>query len=317
MRKNDAIGWRRHQFILLCALVLILPLALSSGYFYRVAALIWMFGLAAVGLNVLMGQAGQVSLGHAGFIGIGSYAVALLPPHLGISAIWSVMIGAFISAVLAYAVGVAVLKLKGHFLSIATLGVGTLIALVILTEARWTGGPDGMPVQPLAIFGEQITTAKQWYWISGIVLLIGVRLALNLERSPTGRAMHALRDSEVAAEVAGIDAGRYKVCAFVLAAIYASVTGSMIALMNLFITPDQAGFLQSIELLMMVIIGGMGSAIGSVAGAAVIVILPQLLTVLHDYEQLVLGMILMLVVGFFRKGIAGGISSIFSKMERK
>lgn len=317
MKTINALGWRKHQFLLLAGLIFLLPIILPSGYFFRVASLIWMFGLAAVGLNVLMGQAGQVSLGHAGFIGIGSYAVALLPANFGMNAVLAAMIGALVSAILAYVVGVAVLKLKGHLLSIATLGVGTLIALVILTEARWTGGPDGMPVKALSVFGEQITSAKQWYWISGIILLVGVRLALNLEGSATGRAMHALRDSEVAAEVAGIDAGKYKVWAFVLAAIYGSVTGSMIALMNLFITPDQAGFLQSIELLMMVIIGGLGSAIGSVAGAAVIVLLPQVLTSLHDYEQLVLGLILMIVVGFFRKGIAGAIASLSLRLERK
>lgn len=305
------------KLLVLGGVILALPAVLPSGFYFRIATLIWIFGFAAIGLNILMGDAGQISLGHAGFIGIGAYATALLPAYSGISSSAAILCGVLISGVIAYIVGRAVLRLKGHFLSIATLGMGTLIALVILTEAKWTGGPDGISVQTLTVFGYPISSLQQWYWISGGVLWIGAFLALSLQKSSTGRAMRALRDSEIAASVAGIDIARYKLLAFVLAAIYASISGSMIALANRFITPDQAGFLQSIELVMMVIIGGLGSVLGSVVGAAVIVLLPQLLAVLHDYEQLILGLILMLSVGFFPQGVVPGVANAIARVRSR
>lgn len=291
------------RLLALALFVAALAMVLPSGYYFRVAALIWMFGLAAIGLNILMGEAGQVSLGHAGFIGIGAYSVALFPPHLGVTPLFAVLLGVAVSGLVACVVGYVMLRLRGHFLAIGTLGMGTLVALVIVTETGWTGGPDGMPVPNLTILGHAMTSPLQWYWISGVVLIAGALIAMNIQDSPTGRALRAIHTSEVAAEMSGINTARYKLYAFLIAAIYASITGSMIGLMNRFITPDQASFLQSVELVMMVIVGGLGSVIGSIAGAAVIVTLPQLLAQFHEYEMLLLGLILMSIVGFSRRGL--------------
>jgi len=303
-------------FLLFGLLVVAIAVMLPSGYYLRVAALIWMFGLAAIGLNLLMGFAGQVSLGHAGFVGMGAYTVALLPQHFGVSPLLAVFSGMVLSAAVAWIVGFAVLRLRGHFLAIATLGMGMLIALVIVTESRWTGGPDGMGVTALSVLGYEITSPQQWYWISAGVLMAGATIALNIKNSATGRAMHALHTSELAAGMSGIDTAKYKLRAFLIAAVYASVAGSMIALMNRFITPDQAGFLQSIELVMMVIVGGLGSVFGSIAGAAVIVILPQLLTSLHEYETLLLGLILMAITGFSRRGLVPALVQLTRRGSR-
>src|SRR6266516_6540045 len=128
--------------VLLAAVVLALPLLVSSTFHLRVAALVFIFALAVIGLNLLMGFAGQVSLGHAGFFGIGAYAVAIGPTHLGIPSWAAVFAGAAVAGLLAYLVGRPILRLKGHYLAIATLGLGVLVALVITTESRWTGGPD-------------------------------------------------------------------------------------------------------------------------------------------------------------------------------
>ncbi|MET0907163.1 MAG: branched-chain amino acid ABC transporter permease, partial [Tardiphaga sp.] len=149
-------AWFRHRYfslVVLAVVIALLPLLFPSSYYYRVAALVWVSALAAIGLNILMGKAGQVSLGHAGFFGIGAYAVAIGPTHFGVPSFASLLIGALLSAVLAYLVGRPILRLKGHYLAIATLGLGVLVALAITTESRWTGGPDGMPVPKLVIFG--------------------------------------------------------------------------------------------------------------------------------------------------------------------
>ena len=177
---------------LLAVVIAVLPFVFPSSYYFRVASLVWVSALAAVGLNILMGQAGQVSLGHAAFFGIGAYAVAIGPTHLGIPSWAALLIGAVLSAALAYLVGRPILRLKGHYLAIATLGLGVLVALVITTESRWTGGPDGMPVERLTLFGWRVSGSYTWYWVTGGLLLVGTWIALNLDETPTGRAFRAL-----------------------------------------------------------------------------------------------------------------------------
>lgn len=290
--------------LLVLALVVgVLPFVLPSTYYIRVASLVWVSGFSAIGLNILMGQAGQVSLGHAGFFGIGAYAVAIGPAHLGLPSWLALLLGAVVSALLAYLVGRPILRLKGHYLAIATLGLGVLVAMVLTTESRWTGGPDGMPVAKLALFGWRASGSTTWYWISGGMLLAGAWIALNLGNTPTGRAFRALHDSEVAARVAGVNVARFKLRAFVIAAVYAALAGSMLALMNGFTNPDQAGFLHSVELVTMVVLGGLGSVAGAVIGAAVLITLPQVLTVFQDYEHLLLGAIIIVSMIFMRDGI--------------
>ncbi|HZA01804.1 MAG TPA: branched-chain amino acid ABC transporter permease [Hyphomicrobiaceae bacterium] len=287
----------------MAAVVVVLPVLLPSAYYYRVAALVFVFALAAVGLNLLMGFAGQVSLGHAGFMGIGAYAVAIGPAHLGLPSSVSFVIGAGLSALVAFLVGRPILRLKGHYLAVATLGFGILLAIVFTNEARFTGGPDGMTVPRLGLFGFSVRGAQTWYWIAAATFLIGAVLALNLIDSPSGRALRAIHDSEVAARVLGVGVARMKLWVFVLSAVYASVAGSYFALLNGHITPDVSGFLRSIELVAMVVLGGMGSVAGSLVGAALLVVLPQTLTLLHDYEHMALGLIVMLVMIFLRAGI--------------
>jgi branched-chain amino acid transport system permease protein len=310
------IGPRYLTLIVLAAVVVVLPLLFPSSYYFRVAALVWVSALAAVGLNVLMGQAGQVSLGHAGFFGIGAYAVAIGPTHFGVPSWAALLIGCLVAAALAYLVGRPILKLRGHYLAIATLGLGVLVALVITTESRWTGGPDGMPVAKLVLFGWRASGSDTWYWITGGLLVLGTWIALNLYDTPTGRAFRALHDSEVAARVAGIDVARFKLQAFVIAAVYASLAGSVLAMMNGFVSPDQAGFLHSVEMVTMVVLGGLGSVVGSIVGAAVLVTLPQVLTVFQEYEHLLLGFIIIVSMIFMRDGIVPTASRLLARKLR-
>jgi branched-chain amino acid transport system permease protein len=287
----------------MAVIVALLPLFFPSAYYYRVAALVLVFALASTGLNLLMGFAGQVSLGHAGFMGIGAYAVAVGPTHLGVPSWLSFVVGAALSALVAFVVGRPILRLKGHYLAVATLGFGLLLAIVFTNEARFTGGPDGMAVPRLVLLGFSVRGAQTWYWITAASFLVGAVLALNLIESPTGRALRAIHDSEVAARVLGVDVAKTKLAIFIVSAIYASVAGSYFALLNGHITPDVSGFLRSIELVAMVVLGGMGSVAGSLVGSALLVVLPQTLTFLHEYEHMVLGLIVMAVMIFLHAGI--------------
>ncbi len=307
---------RRTTLAAIVAMIVVLPPLFPSSFYFRVAALVYIFGLAAIGLNLLMGYAGQVSLGHAGFLGIGGYAVAIGPTHLGIPSWLCVLGGAALSGLVAFLVGRPILRLKGHYLAVATLGFGVLLAIVFTNESAWTGGPDGMPVPRLTLFEWQVRGSDTWYWIAAATFLIGATLALNLTDSPTGRALKAIHDSEVAASMLGIDVSRQKLAIFVISAIYASVAGSYLALFNGHITPDIAGFVRSIELVAMVVLGGMGSIAGSLVGAAVVTVLPQVLTVLHEYEHMVLGLILMGFMIFLRQGIIPSLAAALTGRRR-
>ncbi|AOO84919.1 branched-chain amino acid ABC transporter permease [Bosea vaviloviae] len=300
----------------LAGVIVLLGWLLPNAYFLRIATLVWIFALATLGLTVLIGQAGQVSLGQAGFFGIGAYSAAILPTHFGVSPLVTPIVGAFISGALAFVVGRPILRLKGHYLAIATLGLGFLISMVLTNEAGWTGGPDGMQVQRPVVFGMNLRQPAAWYWISAISLLIGGWLVLNLDGTTTGRAFRALRDSEVAASVMGIDVSRMKLRAFVLAAIYASFAGSLLGLSNGFVTPDQSSFLQSVEMVTMSVLGGVHSVVGAIVGSAILVLLPQMLTVMQDYETLVLGAIVVVVMIFLPGGVVPALAALTKRRTR-
>lgn len=289
--------------LILLALVVALPFLLKSAYQLRVATLVFTAGLTAIGLNILMGQAGQVSLGHAGFGGIGAYAVAILPTHYGVHPLAAFLIGVTAAGLVAFVVGRPILRLRGHYLAVATLGMGILIAMVIQNQQGLTGGPDGMQVPRMELFGWRVRGAETWYWICGAFLIVGAVLAVNLIDSPTGRALRAVHDSEVAARVLGIDVARAKLTAFTISAVYAATGGALLAFVNAFVTPDIAGFLHSVELVTMVVLGGLGSVVGAVVGAAILVVLPQVLTVFHEYEHLAIGLIMIGVMIFMRAGV--------------
>ncbi len=309
-------GWHRNGGMWLLAFVVVmLPLLLTSDFHYRVLAVVWIFSLAVVGLNILMGHTGVVSLGHGGFIGIGAYSVAVGPGLLGIPVWLSLVGGVLLGGLLALLIGKPILRLKGHYLAAATLGFGILVFMMFSNEVRWSGGPDGMTVSRLDLFGWQVRGSQSWYWIGGGVLLAGAWLARNLERSPTGRALQAIHGSEIAAATAGVDVASYKLVAFVVSALYATAAGAMLALMNGHVTPGIGDFLVSLQLLTMVVLGGMGSLLGAVVGAALLLILPQFLTVVHDYEHAFLGVILIVCMVFLRAGIVPTLQARFRKSE--
>ena len=309
---------KQATLLTLAVLIALTPFFFPSGYYYRVGALIFVNGLAVTGIVILTGYAGQISLGHAGFAGIGAYACALAPVHLGIHPALAVVLGAVISAVLAWLVGRPILRLKGYYLAVASLGFGILVSMVLNNERELTGGPDGIDVADLGLrgllkdFGLDLTNGEFWYFFSGLCLLLGAWLALNLYNSPTGRALRALHGSEIAARTVGVDVARMKLNAFAVSAVYASVSGSLLALQNKFITPDVAGFMHSIEMDTMAVLGGVGSVLGAIFGAGILTLLPQVLTVFAEYEQLVLGLVMMLVMIFLREGL---LPSILRKLR--
>ena len=296
----------------LALIVAALPLALPNNYFYDVAILVGLNAIVCVGLNLLIGYAGQISLGHAGFFGLGAYGSAILASKYGWPPLAAMLLTIAAVGLLAYVIGRPILRLKGHYLAMATLGFGIIVSMVVTTEDRLTGGPDGLTVVPLTVLGLALQGERVWYWVVGPLLVAVVWLALNLIDSPTGRALRALHGSEVGAEVVGIDAARHKVLVFVISAIFAAAAGSLNAHYAGFITPSKVSFLHSIELVTMVVFGGMASTFGAVVGAAVLTTLPQLLTVFKDYEMVVLGAVLMGMMIFMPRGVVPTVASLLA-----
>jgi branched-chain amino acid transport system permease protein len=294
---------RSGGMLVLATVVAVLPLVLTNNYFYEVAILVALNATVCVGLNLLIGYAGQISLGHAGFFALGGYGSAILAARYGVPVWLAMPLACVVVALIAFVIGRPTLRLKGHTLAMATLGLGIIVAIVITTEDRITGGPDGMTVPPLVLFGWTVMGEHIWYWIVTGHLLAAVWLALNLIESPTGRALRALHGSEIAAETSGIDSARYKLQVFMLSAFFAALAGALTAHYAGFITPAKASFMHSVELVIMVVFGGMASTFGAVVGAALLTTLPQLLTVLKDYEMMVFGAVLIATMVFFPQGI--------------
>jgi branched-chain amino acid transport system permease protein len=266
--------------------------------------MLFIFSTVVLGLNLLMGYAGQVSLGHAGFMAIGAYAVALGPHHYGLNPWISLILGVVIVSIIAWVIGRPILRLQGYHLAMATLAFGAIVSLILNNEVDFTGGPDGMPVARInlkGLFGW--SHVYSWYVLAGIMLVGTLLMLANLLGSKTGRALRAVHDSEVAASVLGIDVAKYKLRAFVISAALASLAGGCMALLDGYITPETGSILRSIELLTMVVIGGLGSLLGSVVGAGFLVLMPQMLTVFHEYEHAILGAFLIVAMVLLPRGI--------------
>jgi len=281
----------------------ILPWLMPNSYVLDVVNRIGINAIAVIGLNLVMGYAGQVSLGHAGFFGLGAYASAILTSRYGWPPLLAMGAGMLGTGLLAFSVARPILRLKGHYLAMATLGLGIIVSIVITNESAWTGGPDGMPVEALTVVGVGPSGEFQWYWVVAGCLWIAAWLAGNLVESPVGRALRALHGSEAAARSVGVDTARYKARVFTISAVFASFAGSLFAHYVGFITPQVASFLHSIELVTMVVVGGMASVYGSVFGAALLTALPQLLAEFEGWEMVVFGALLVLVMVLVPRGL--------------
>jgi branched-chain amino acid transport system permease protein len=308
MHKNAYLGLG-----LVIAVLLVLPFILPNSYYMDLAIRMAINAIIVIGLNLLIGFAGQISLGHAGFLGIGAYASAVLPTHFGFHPLLAMAAGAAATAVIAGVVAKPIFKLKGNYLAMATLGLGIIINIALRNEAQWTGGPDGMAVPAFALFGIELSSDKQWYWVVASLLVISVWASLNIIDSPFGRALRALHGSEVASQVVGVNIARYKVSIFVLSAVFASIMGSITAHYIGFVTPNFADFFHSIELVTMVVVGGMASVFGSIVGAVLLTALPQALATFEGWETVVFGSVLMLCMIFLPKGLVPTLAAKFGK----
>ena len=297
-----------------------------------------------VGLNLLMGFAGQISLGQGAFYGLGAYFTGILTARattIGLPEFiggawwwpWLLMIGGMcLTGAFAYVVGRPILRLKGHYLGLATLGLGVVIVILFRenfginpADLSLTGGSDGIPGVPrLRIGSFELWPITRYYYLVWLVAIGGIILALNIVNSRVGRALRALHASDIAAETIGIDTSHYKTWVFVISTMYASLAGSLYAHFQAALSPPTFDFVASLELVVMAAVGGMASIWGAPFGVAVIFSVRELLRArLHlfldgstgAYEVVAFGLILVLIMIFTPDGILKGVGSLFKKLR--
>jgi len=304
--------------LIFAAILLFTPLLFEGGYILNVLVFVGIHTILAVGLNLLLGYAGQISLGHAAFFGLGAYISGILTATYAINPWLAMIIAAVTVGVMAFIVGFPILKLKGHYLAMATLGLGIIIYITFNEAVDLTGGPSGLSGIPNLSLGQLVfdNDLKNYYLIWTFTLAT-MLLSINLANSRIGRALRAIHDSEIAARVMGVNARLLKVQIFALSAIISALAGSLYAHTMTFVSPTSFGFNFSVELVTMVIIGGLGSIYGSFLGAALLTLLPELLRAFQDYDIVIYGLVLILMTMFMPGGLVRGLTALFAAVSSK
>jgi len=300
------------------ALLLLLPQLLTNDYYVSVLILSVFHAIIAVGLNLLLGYAGQISLGHAAFYGLAAYTSAVCTTTFGMPVWAGGLIALALVCVVAFLLGIPALKLSGHYLAMATLGFGVIVFIIFNESIELTGGPSGFVGIPrLELFGHTFWSDSSYYYLSCVVLALVLLASLHLIDSRVGRALRAIHTSEKAAQVCGVDIAKYKLLVFVLSAFYAGIAGVLYAHYLSFVAPSSFSFMFSVVLVTMVVLGGMSNIWGAVAGAFFLTILPQFLHVFEKFEVLIFGSILVLCMMFLPQGLAGGLQRLWKLFRRR
>jgi branched-chain amino acid transport system permease protein len=309
----------RHRWWILtgvAVVVMALPELVSSTYVLSTLVFIALHAIAALALSLVMGFAGQVSLGQAAFYAIGAYVSAILTTTYGWNGWAALAVAVTVGALTALAVGLPIFRLSGLLLAMSTLGFGIIVYYVLVNSVAVTGGPSGLTsIPPLAIGAFRFDTDARVFRLAWVALLIVFGLAANVVDSRIGRALRAIHGNELAAQAAGIDVTRFKLTIFALAGGITALGGALYAHYVTFINPSPFGFVHSVELILMVVLGGIASLGGAVLGAATIVLLVEALRALlpmlgaahgaAEYEIVVFGLVLMTLMVVAPRGLAG------------
>jgi branched-chain amino acid transport system permease protein len=257
-----------------------------------------------------MGFTGQISLGHAAFAAIGAYATGLLKMKLGVPFWLGWPIGALLAGLAGFIVGLPALRLRGHYLALATLGFGISIQLVIFRWENLTYGPRGFNMDPVRIFSFEIISGGHVYYLILLTALLLILLARNIINSKTGRAFLAIRDSETAAQTMGVNLAKYKTLAFAISAFYAGVAGGLYAALLRYISPDNFGVFDTVLYITMIVIGGVDSVFGNIIGVVLTILVQELLREFQLFQGAVFGLAVILFIIFMPRGIAGLLSDL-------
>jgi branched-chain amino acid transport system permease protein len=282
----------------------------AISHYLDVMVFAGIFSLVSIGLSMLMGYAGQISMAQAAFFGIGAYTSGILTTHFGFNPWAAIPVGILVSALVAWLLGIPALRLKGHYLAMATLGFGVIVTIILNEEVALTGGPSGMgDIPSLSLAGVKITSEMGYYYLVWSMVFLVLLFCFHVLHSRVGRALRAIHEEEMAAEAMGVPTARFKVQVFVLGAAFAALAGSLYTHYVTFLNPASFNLMWSIRFLLMVMVGGMQSLWGAVLGTVLMTFVGnEWLHVFADFEILVYGAILLVVALFLPKGLVSLIS---------
>jgi ABC-type branched-subunit amino acid transport system permease subunit len=304
------MAWRRRLpgvvLIVVGLSLLVLP-RLADNYVLYVMTRLFVYVLVALGLNLLTGYAGQVSLGHAAFFAIGAYTAAVLAERWQWPSVLCLVAAAAVTGVVGYLLGLPCLRLSGLYLAMATLGFTLIVQEMLLQLAVLTHGSEGMKVAPASLVGFTFDSDARKYYLLLAVTAGMLLFARNLVRGRMGRAFLAIRDNERAAAAMGVNLARYKTIAFAVSALYTGLAGALSAFIVGFLDPQEFSFFLSIQFITIIILGGLASLLGSVLGACFLIFLPELLAGLDVWQALVYGLIMVVTILFMPFGLSGAI----------
>ncbi len=290
------------------ALGAMLPFVLTGGFHIRLAMLVWIYAILGMSFNLLYGYAGQISLGQQTFFAIGAYAFTMLQLSLGLPAPVAFVGGIVLCAAIALVIGIPLLRLRTHYLAMATLAFALIFYGVVIRWIDFTGGSSGLAVRPLAFAGTALGRTGIYYVVlavAGLVLLLHDFIA----RGHLGRALQAIRDDEMAASANGINVWRVKLRMFVLAAVIAAVAGMCFSVVSLRVDPSMSEFRVLVTILTVAVVGGLGTRFGPVVGAAFVIVIPQFLVSFGELETLVYGLFILIFLLFLPHGLSGLLES--------
>lgn len=289
---------------ILIVLAFVLPPFFGS-YYHFVAGLALINVIIAIGLNILTGNAGQISMCQASFMAIGAYATTYFFTKFGLNYWIALPLGGLFTALCGVLVGFPALRLRGFYLAVATLGFLEFSQILIENLPSITGGVRGMSSPRPFVFGVKLSSDLYFYYVILVISLVGIWCAHSLLKSSTGRAFNAIRNSEAAAQTLGIPLARTKLIAFVISSFYGGIGGGLYATLVGFIDPLEFNLLTSIRHIIFITVGGLGSVAGSIIGAVAFTVLPELLRGFKEYNEFVFGAILLLTLIFMPNGIVG------------
>jgi branched-chain amino acid transport system permease protein len=304
------VRWRRAWPLVVLAALAVWPWV-APRYFVFLASLVLVNVVVAIGLNLLSGYTNQLSFGHAGFLAIGAYAAALITIHApAVPVVVTLLLAGAATAGVGLAFGVPCLRLGGLYLTMATLAFGFVITEAILNLDTLTKGADGLRVPAARLGAWPLATDTTRYYLTAVVAVLMVAAAVNLVRTRPGRAFLALRESEIAAQASGVPVAAYRTAAFGLSAFYTGVAGGLFAFVVGFLSPDAFDVFLSVDFVVMIIVGGLGSVPGSIVGAAVVTVLNDWLAAFQNYRPLIFGAILIACTLFMPGGIVRGLARV-------
>ncbi len=310
LNKGKILSWTGALII-----IAFLPLFLGN-YTVFLLSMLAVYALVSLGLNLLMGYTGQIAAGHAGFLALGAYFTAIAGTRIE----WMpcpviILMAGIFTGIVGFLLGIPILRLKGFYIAMATLAFGVVMSEIILQWSSLTNGDDGFQVPVARIAGFAFDSDFKLYYLIMFVTIMLIVFAKNMTDGYIGRAFIALRESETAAQTIGIDLAKYKTIAFAISAFYTGIAGGLFAYLITYLSPDAFTIELSIDFIAMIVIGGMGSILGSIIGAVILTGMQQVLAGLQDLQILIFGFSLIIFTIFMPRGISGMLNTLLERFS--